>query len=81
MKIRVLMFASLAQATGCRELALDLPEAATVGDALAELRQRHAAVAAMGPRLAAAVNLNYARPDHLLKPGDELALIPPVSGG
>ena len=81
MTIRVLMFASLAQATGYRELALQLPDGATVGAALALLSEQYGPIAALGGKLATAVNLSYARPEQVLAPGDELALIGPVSGG
>jgi len=81
MTIRVLLFASLAQHVGAQELTVELPDSATVGEALQQLGRTHAAIAAMGDRLATAVNMSYVKPTHRLKPGDELALIPPVSGG
>src|SRR3712207_7477866 len=55
---------------------LDLPEGARVADALAALGHL-----ADGMPLVMAVNREYAREDAPLDPGDELALIPPVSGG
>lgn len=80
-RIKVLMFASLADQLGVRELPLDLPETARVGDALDRLTRTHPDLAALRPTLATAVNLAYVGPDHGLADGDELALIPPVSGG
>lgn len=81
MKIRVLLFAVLAQKIGASELSLPMPAGATAGEAVAELGRRHPAIAEMAGRLALAVGLEYVRPGHVLKDGDELALIPPVSGG
>ncbi|MCX5663006.1 MAG: MoaD/ThiS family protein [Planctomycetota bacterium] len=81
MTIRVLLFAVLAQKIGAAELSLPLPAGATVGDALAELARLHPAIAEMRGRVATAVGLEYVRAGHPLADGDELALIPPVSGG
>ena len=57
-------------------LSLELPEGASVADALAQVEDLCA-----GTRVVMAVNREYAAPEHVLAPGDELALIPPVSGG
>ena len=59
-------------------LTLELPEGARVGDALAS---EALAPLADGIPLVMAVNREYADAEHVLDPGDELALIPPVSGG
>ena len=76
MEIRVRLFAILRERAGASELTLELPEGARVRDALAEL-----AGLAEGLPLVMAVNRDYAAEDTVLDPGDELALIPPVSGG
>lgn len=81
MNVRVLLFASLASSVGQRELTLSLPIGATVADALVALSASHPPIAAMSDRLAVAVSHEYVEPGHSLHPGDELALIPPVSGG
>lgn len=81
MTTRVLLFAALADAVGESAVSVELPEQATVGDALDALGERFPDVAAVRDRLATAVNMAYVRADHPLKNGDELALIPPVSGG
>jgi molybdopterin converting factor subunit 1 len=75
-QITVRLFAMLRERAGARELTLDLPPGARVRDALAELGDL-----ADGVPLVMAVNREYAADDHPLDPGDELALIPPVSGG
>jgi len=81
MEIRVLLFAKLAQACGGKEVVLDLPAGATAGDALDRLAKDYPDLMVIRDRVALAVDMAYVRGDHLLEPGDELALIPPVSGG
>ena len=81
MTIRILMFATLAAQIGERQLSLVLPERATVADALDALARKFPDVASMRGSLAVAVNESYAAESCRLSAGDELALIPPVSGG
>ncbi len=66
----------LRERAGASEVVVELPEGARVRDALAELKGL-----ADGLPLVMAVNREYADEEHPLDPGDELALIPPVSGG
>ncbi|MBB6429729.1 molybdopterin converting factor subunit 1 [Algisphaera agarilytica] len=81
MKIKVLFFASLADRVGVREIELELPLKSRVDDALTELAERYPALASARETLAVAVNLAYVDSAHVLADHDELALIPPVSGG
>ena len=81
MKCKILLFAQLAEAAGEKELTLELPEGASVADALDALCGRYSAVAALRDRIAVAVDESYAPADTLLDDGCTLALIPPVSGG
>jgi molybdopterin synthase catalytic subunit len=76
MEVTVRLFAMLRERAGRAELVLDLPEGARVADAIEELHGL-----AEGLPLVMAVNREYANLDRALDPGDELALIPPVSGG
>jgi molybdopterin synthase catalytic subunit len=76
MEVTVRLFAMLRERAGAREVTLSLPDGARVSDALAELGS-----IAEGLPLVMAVNREYANADQVLDPGDELALIPPVSGG
>src|SRR3954470_9158480 len=76
MKVTVRLFAILRQRAGRDTLELELPEGARVADALAAVDDL-----AGGLRLVMAVNREYAAADDPLAAGDELALIPPVSGG
>jgi MoaE-MoaD fusion protein len=76
MQLTVRLFAQLRERAGARELSLDLPEGARVRDALDEL-----STLVGDMPVVMAVNREYANGDSPLAPGDELALIPPVSGG
>ena len=76
MDVRVLLFAQLRERAGARELMLALPADARVADALDALSG-----ITDGIPVVAAVNRVYEHGNPPLAPGDELALIPPVSGG
>ncbi len=76
MHVRVRLFAMLRERAGASELELELPDGARVRDALAAVEEL-----AAGLPLVMAVNREYVDGDAPLAPGDELALIPPVSGG
>ena len=76
MEVTVRLFAMLRERAGAPEVKLELPEGARVRDALDSL-----AGLAEGIPLVMAVNREYADEERELDPGDELALIPPVSGG
>jgi molybdopterin converting factor subunit 1 len=76
MHVRIRLFAMLRERAGTSELSLELPDGARVRDALAAVEEL-----AGGLPLVMAVNREYADADAPLAPGDELALIPPVSGG
>ncbi|MEA2340540.1 MAG: MoaE-MoaD fusion protein [Solirubrobacteraceae bacterium] len=76
MVVRVRLFAMLRQRAGRDALELELPEGARVSDALAAVEDL-----AAGLPLVLAVNREYAAPEQVLEADDELALIPPVSGG
>ncbi len=82
MIVSVRLFSLLRERAGSERLQLQLPDDATVADALIALREDPA----LGELLArlpvqVAVNRDYAQPDTRLAPDDELALIPPLSGG
>jgi len=81
MRINLRLFAILRERAGAAELELDLPEGATIEQAIHTLRDRLPAVSDYVSRSAYAVNRTYAPLTTVLQDGDELALIPPVSGG
>lgn len=81
MQIKVLFFASLKEVAGVSELDLQLEPGAVVGDVLHQLARDYPAMQPWLGRFRVAVNMDYAEAQTLLSSGDELALIPPVSGG
>lgn len=83
--MRVLYFAWVKSKVGIGEEQVDLPAGvATVGSLLDWLSQRsdkHAAALANRAVVRVAVNQEYVGADHPVRPGDEVALFPPVTGG
>ena len=79
MTIRVLLFASWADALGARSVDLELGDDATAGDVLAALDARSAGAGL--PRPALAVNRCKVPAHSRIARGDEVAIIPPVAGG
>jgi MoaE-MoaD fusion protein len=75
-EVTVKLFAVLRERAGASEVTLELPEGARVQDALDSL-----ADVAAGVPVVMAVNREYADADVVLSDDDELALVPPVSGG
>jgi MoaE-MoaD fusion protein len=80
-RITVRLFAVLREKAGVSEVLLDLADGATVGAAVAEMAGRFSTIATYLTKSAFALNMEYAPADRRLCDGDELALIPPVSGG
>jgi molybdopterin converting factor subunit 1 len=81
MNIVVRYFAAHRDITGRPEQTLALEPGATVGDLWALLVEQHPRLAGYTGRLLFAVNQEFATPETPLADGDEVAFIPPVSGG
>ncbi len=81
MHIRLRFFASLRERLGRSEDSCDVPEGATVSTVWEILKQEHPALAEVERSLAFAVAQEYVDGDYPLQDNDELAFIPPVSGG
>ena len=81
MRVRVRLFAIQRELAGTREVALELDEPASVEDAWVAVVERFPALAPGRPSLRFARNGDYAEPATALADGDEVAFIPPVSGG
>jgi len=79
--VRVRAFAGLREALGTGDLSLEVPAGTDVAGLLARLESVRPGVQLSEWRFAVAVNRAYVRHDTPLQPGDEIALIPPVSGG
>src|SRR5437763_556324 len=81
MRVRVLFFGMLKDLVGKSVEDIDVPENSSVSDVLALYESLVPRLKESLPSLAMAVNQLYVGPDTPLKTGDELALLPPVSGG
>jgi molybdopterin converting factor small subunit len=80
MTITALFFASYADVFGRDQIEMEVPNGSTVGDFLRHLHAMDAE-RRLPPAPLVAVNERYARHDHVLHPGDAVAVIPPVAGG
>src|SRR5579863_1773367 len=81
MRLRVLYFGMLKDVAEKSSDTLDLPDGSTLGDLLALISERIPGMKRSLTSLAVAVNQEYAGAETRLKTGDEIALLPPVSGG
>ena len=81
MRVRVLFFGMLKDLAGKASDVIELHEGASMRDLLAHYEAQIPRLKAALPSLAFAVNQQYAGPGAKLKSGDEIALLPPVSGG
>ena len=81
MKVRLRFFASLREQLRMSECEMELPEQATVRRVWDTLCADHPEIERFGASVSFAVNREYADGDAALRDGDEVAFIPPVSGG
>ncbi len=79
--IEVLLFGAAADRAGTRKVQLDLERSTTLREVWPLLADRYPELSSMRDTLAFAVNGEYARMDGRVEPGDEVAVLPPVSGG
>ena len=81
MRVTVRLFARLRDIAGASELARDIAAGATIGSVWRQLATEYPALGPYERSISSAVNADYARMDTLLRDGDEIAFLPPVSGG
>lgn len=81
MIIRVRCFAATREIVGASELSVDLPEGSTLIQLISRLHGQFPQLQTLTELLLFSVNQEYASTDKRLTAGDEVALIPPVSGG
>lgn len=81
MRIHIKCFAKVREIVGKSALAVDLPAGGTVRDVMPRLDLDPSVQADIESSVMFAVNHHYVEPSYLLQDGDELAIIPPVSGG
>ena len=82
MRIKLLLFAGCREAVGTKELELELPATvSTVAGAMEVVLARFPQLRGISKSVAVARNAEYVAGDAPISEGDELAIIPPVSGG
>lgn len=81
MRVTIRLFGRLHDVAGAHELRRELPEGATVAAAWEHLAAEFPAMTGHGRSVSAAVNEDFARMTRPLAEGDEVAFLPPVSGG
>ena len=81
MQVTVRLFAVLRDRAGASEVGIELPDAASAADVTSAVARRFPQLRELLQKTAIAVNQAYATPHTPIASGDEIALIPPVSGG
>ena len=81
MQVRTLFFGMLKDLAGRSSDSLNLPENATLGDVVAHYEELIPRLGELAASIAISINQEFAGPDSKLKDGDEIAFLPPVSGG
>jgi len=81
MRVTVLLFARLRDLAGRSEWACEVPAGSSVSDVWRALADAHPAIAPFGGSVSSAVNANFSRMSSPIHDGDEIAFLPPVSGG
>jgi len=81
LKIKVRFFASYREIAGRPEEVFELRDGATLSALISKVRSVYPRLTELTDDLIVSVNKRYAKEDLVLKEGDEVALLPPVSGG
>jgi molybdopterin synthase catalytic subunit len=81
MRVRVLFFGIVKDLAGCSFEEISVPDKAIAADVIEHYRGRITGLPEMAHAIAISINQEYAAIDAPLHPGDEIALLPPVSGG
>jgi molybdopterin converting factor subunit 1 len=81
MRVTVRLFARLRDIAGAAELARDVAADATIADVWRQLEAEFPELKGYGRSISSAINADYARMDSRVGDGDEVAFLPPVSGG
>ena len=81
MRVTVRLFARLRDIAGAAEFSRDVRAGSTIGDVWKQLSGEFPELAQYERSISSAVNADYARMDQVIGDGDEVAFLPPVSGG
>jgi len=80
-RVTVRLFARLRDITGTQEMLREVEPGATVGTLWQQLAAEFPAIASYEKSISTAVNADYAKMNQAVADGDEIAFLPPVSGG
>jgi molybdopterin converting factor subunit 1 len=81
MRVTIRLFARLRDIVGASELTREIADGATVASVWRDLAAEYPALGPYGGSISSAINADYARMDRVLHEGDDVAFLPPVSGG
>jgi len=81
MKVKVLYFSSIKDRLKKNSEEFDIPENTYIKEFIDILKEKHPEISNLLENTMIAVNEEYVHEDYLLKEGDVIAIIPPVSGG
>lgn len=81
MKVKVKLFAAFREVVGTKEEDIDLPSGTTVSGLLDDYIRRFPALGRYREHIILSVNREYGAPSRVLKEGDEVSFLPPVTGG
>ena len=81
MRVTIRLFARLRDITGAAELQREIGPNATIGTVWRQLVEEFPDLQGYEKSMSSAVNADYARMAHAVRDGDEVAFLPPVSGG
>jgi molybdopterin converting factor subunit 1 len=81
MKVKTKFFAAIREIVGTAEVELELTPGTTAGDLFQRYCQQHPPLGRYADNTMISVNLEFVPPETRLRDGDEIAFIPPVSGG
>ena len=81
MKVMVRYFASMRDATGVKEEEIELPDGSTIETLIREAKKRHSTLKLQNRAIIVSINGEFGEASRQLKPTDEVAMFPPVSGG
>lgn len=81
MRVRVQFFSQLRDLAGVAELEVDLADSATVAQMLEQVYQKFPPLRAHDKTILVGAGVEFVDRNYLIKPGDEIAIMPPVQGG
>ena len=81
MKVKVKLFSAFREVVGTKEEDLELPDGTTVSGLLDDYIRRFPALERYRDHIILSVNREYGAPSRVLRAGDEVSFLPPVTGG